>query len=106
MAALSWYLFDIQSKEYQESIVSEKEWSDAMIITNTAIDLMGNWTKAPVVKEYSVSADWDNRWRSGGTLDDVIDEAHLAAKWQLAAIVKFAKERPARLKKLKATLPE
>ncbi|MCP4709216.1 MAG: hypothetical protein GY869_11375, partial [Planctomycetes bacterium] len=52
------------------------------------------------------SADWDNRWRSGGTLDDVIDEAHLAAKWQLAAIVKFAKERPARLKKLKAALPE
>ena len=106
VAALSWYLFDIQTKEYQESIVSEKEWSDAMIITNTAIDLMGNWTKAPVVKEYSVSADWDNRWRSGGTLDDVIDEAHLAAKWQLAAIVKFAKERPTRLKKLKATLPE
>ncbi len=106
VAALSWYLFERQSKEYQRAIVADKEWADAMIITNTAIDLMGNWTKTPVVKEYSLSADWDNRWRSGGTLDDVIDEAHLGARWQLAAIVKFAKERPARMKKLRVALPE
>ncbi|MCK5330392.1 MAG: transketolase, partial [Candidatus Marinimicrobia bacterium] len=106
VAALSWYLFERQSKEYQRAIVADKEWADAMIITNTAIDLMGNWTKTPVVKEYSLSADWDNRWRSGGTLDDVIDEAHLGARWQLAAIVKFAKERPARIKKLRVALPE
>jgi len=106
VAALSWYLFERQSKEYQRAIVADKEWADAMIITNTAIDLMGNWTKTPVVKEYSLSADWDNRWRSGGTLDDVIDEAHLGARWQLEAIVKFAKERPVRIKNLQVVLPE
>ncbi|MFH1852404.1 MAG: transketolase [Candidatus Neomarinimicrobiota bacterium] len=106
VAALSYGLFELQDDKYKQSIVADKEWADAMIITNTAIDLMGNWTKAPVVKEYSVSADWDNRWRSGGTLEDVIDEAHLSAKWQWEAIVRFAKERSVRMKKLQAALPE
>ncbi len=106
VAALSWYLFDLQDKAYQQSIVADDEWADAMIITNTAIDLMGNWIKAPVVKEYSLSADWDNRWRSGGTLADVIDEAHLSAKWQWEAIEKFAAERNQRLEQLKSGLPK
>lgn len=106
VAALSYGLFTMQSPEYRDSIISPKEWTDAMIITNTAIDLMGNWIKTPIVKEYSVSADWDNRWRSGGTLDDVIDEAHLGANWQWEAIVKFAIERHIRLEKLQAALPE
>ena len=59
-----------------------------MIITNTSINNMINWIKHPIVKEYSISADWDNRWRTGGRLDEVIDEAHLSAKWQLESIIK------------------
>ncbi|NIA18546.1 MAG: hypothetical protein GWO85_00450 [Simkaniaceae bacterium] len=106
VAALSWGLFNLQSDEYKQSIVSDEEWFDAMIITNTAINLMGHWIKHPIVKEYSISADWDNRWRSGGTLDQVIDEAHLSAKWQLEGIEKFANERPGRIQRLKANLPQ
>jgi len=106
VAALSWGLFDLQSDEVKQSIVSDEEWYDAMIITNTGINLMGNWMKHPIVKEYSVSADWDNRWRSGGTLDQVIDEAHLSAKWQMEAIGKFANDRPGRIQRLKANLPK
>ncbi len=106
IAALSWGLFSRQTREYQESVVSPREWYDSMIITNTGINLMGNWLKHPLVKEYSVSADWDNRWRTGGTLDEVIEEAHLSSEWQLEAIEKFANDRPGRIQRLKADLPQ
>ena len=106
IAALSYGLFQRQTREYQKSILSDCEWQDCMIITNTAINLMSNWTKHPIVKEYSISSDWDNRWRSGGTLDDVIDEAHLSAKWQWEGIEKFAADRKIRLQKIREMLPE
>ncbi len=105
VAALSHYLFSNQTATYQQQVMSDGEWADAMIITNTAIDLMNNWIKHPIVKTYSLSPDWDNRWRSGGTLDDVIDESHLAANWQWDAIQKFANERNVRLSQINATIP-
>ncbi|MFQ6604322.1 MAG: transketolase [Fidelibacterota bacterium] len=105
VAALSWGLFQRQPESYRQSIVSENEWLDTMIITNSAFQLMGHWARHPIVKEYSVAADWDDRWRSGGTLDQVIDEAHLSARWQLEAIEKFANDRPGRLQRIKDSLP-
>ena len=105
IAALSHYLFTKQTATYQQMVMSDSEWADSMIITNTAINLMSNWIKHPIVKSYSVSPDWDNRWRSGGTLDDVIDESHLSAHWQLDAIQKFAGDREIRLNQIKSTLP-
>jgi len=105
VAVLSHYLFSIQSAEYQKQVISDDEWADSMIITNTAIDLMQNWIKHPIVKPYSLSPDWDNRWRSGGTLDEVIDESHLSAFWQWEAIQKFANERETRLFRIKASIP-
>lgn len=105
VAALSWGLFEMQSEEYKQSVMRDDEWSDAMIITNTAINLMSNWIKHSVVKEYSVSADWDNRWRGGGNLEEVIDEAHLSARWQWKAILKFAENRPDRLERIRSSVP-
>ena len=106
VAALSWGLFEMQSEEYKQSVMRDDEWSDAMIITNTAINLMSNWIKHSVVKEYSVSADWDNRWRGGGNLEEVIDEAHLSARWQWRAILKFAENRPDRLERIRSSVPK
>ena len=102
VAVLSYGLFKMQPDEYQQTIISNSEWVDAMIVTNTSIANMGNWAKYPIVKEYSVSADWDDRWRSGGTLDEVIDEAHLSAEWQWEAITRFANKRITRLEKAKS----
>ena len=106
IAALSYQLFSMQSASYQNSVIGEREWADAMIVTNTALNLMSNWIKHPVVKDYSLSPDWDNRWRSGGTLDEVIDESRLTAEWQKNAIEKFARERVIRLEKINSTNPE
>ena len=56
------------------------------------------------MREYSLSADWDDRWRTGGTLDEVIEEAHLDAGHILEAIGRFAVERSQRLGALRDDL--
>ena len=47
-----------------------------------------------------MSADWDDRWRTGGTVEEVLDEAHLSPDWLLAGIERFVAERPARAARL------
>ena len=106
IAALSNGLFQLQSNKYKDEIIQENQWLDSMIITNTSINMMTNWIKHPIVKEYSLSADWDNRWRTGGRLDEVIDEAHLSGEWQIKAIKKFVQERQLRLDKIQKTIPQ
>ncbi|NHZ85457.1 MAG: transketolase, partial [Planctomycetia bacterium] len=81
------------------------EWHDAMIITNGARRLMHKWMANKIVEAYSLSSDWDNRWRTGGSLDEIVDEAHLSPRWVWDGIVKFAKERTQRLKRLRAQIP-
>ena len=100
VAAISSELFAMQSEEYRNSVISKEEWFDTMIITNSSIDLMQDWIKHPLAKEYSLSSDWDNKWRTGGSIDQVMDEAHLSATWQWKAISKFANEREMRRGKL------
>ena len=106
VSAISWELFRRQSQSYQDSIISEKEWSDSMVVTNTGLKIMNNWISNRVVSEYSVSPDWDNNWRTGGSLDEIIDEAHLSPRWVLSAIEKFASERKIRLEKLNKQVPD
>ena len=52
---------------------------DSMVITSEALRMMHDWIDNPVAAEYSMSADWDNRWRTGGTIPEVLEEAHLSA---------------------------
>ena len=66
---------------------------------------MHNWISNRLVSEYSVSPDWDNNWRTGGSVDEIIDEAHLSPRWVLEAIDKFTSERDDRLSRLKANIP-
>ena len=51
----------------------------------------------PLTDEYSLTADWDNQWLTGGTESDVIAEAHLDAESVFAGIKRFAEMRQNRL---------
>jgi len=106
VSAISWELFDRQSEEYKSSVMNNKEWADSMVITNTSLSVMNNWISNRVVSDYSLSPDWDNRWRTGGSLEQIIDEAHLSPRWVMKAIEKFSSERDIRLSKLKQEIPE
>jgi transketolase len=76
-----------------------------MAVTNGAFRLMRDWLEGPLAAEYSLSPDWDDRWRTGGTVDEVMDEAHLGASHILEGIERFARDRDRRLARLRESLP-
>ena len=104
VAAISPQLFRRQDATYRDRICSASDRWDGMAITNRAFKLMTDFVDGPVAKEYSLSSDWDDRWRTGGTVDEVMDEAHLGPGHILAAIERYAADREARHARLRAIL--
>jgi len=95
-------LFALQPRGYRDSIVSPADRADSTVITTQARRLMHEWIFNPLAEEYALSSDWDDRWRTGGTLDEVIEEAHLSPPHLLEGIERFVHDRPARLERLKS----
>jgi len=104
VAAISHELFNLQPASYRNEILSPADRLDSMVITSEALRLMRPWIDNQVVAEYSMSSDWDNRWRTGGTIPEVLEEAHLSPDWLFKGIERFAKERKQRLDRLQETL--
>lgn len=75
-----------------------------MVITNGTFKGMRDWADRPLVREYSLSSDWDDRWRTGGSLAEVIEEAHLDEAHVLAALERFAADRTERLARIRDIL--
>ena len=100
VAAISPQLFRMQDRAYQDEICSDADRFDSMAVTNRAFRLMRDWVNGPLAQEYSLSSDWDNRWRTGGTVDEVMDEAHLGTGHILDAIERYAAERDERIRRL------
>ncbi len=50
-----------------------------------------------MVKKYSMSPDFDNSWRTGGSVEQIIEESALDPESISNGIKKFAKERFRRL---------
>ncbi len=101
VAALSPQLFARQPLAYRESVARPSDRLDAMVITNGAFKLMREWADGPLAREYSLSSDWDDRWRTGGSVAEVIEEAHLDEAHILAALERFAASRPERLRRIR-----
>ncbi len=101
VAAISPQLFARQDAAYRAATVEAADRFDSMVITNGAYKLMRDWADDPIVHEYSLSSDWDDRWRTGGSVEEVMEEAHLDAGHILEAIERFVRERPDRLHRLR-----
>jgi transketolase len=106
VAAVSPQLFARQDRQYRDSVATAADRLDAMVITTGARSLMADWADGPLVAEYSLSADWDDRWRTGGTVDEVVEEAHLDRGHILEAIERFAAERDERRRRLRAMVED
>jgi transketolase len=106
VAAISPQLFARQPAEYQRSVIGPADRLDAMVVTNGAFKLMRDWADDPLVREYSLSSDWDDRWRTGGSVAEVIEEAHLDEHHILGALERFAADRPQRLRRLRERLDD
>jgi len=101
VAAISPQLFALQDAAYRAGTVEPADRLDSMVVTNGAYKLMRDWADDPIVREYSLSSDWDDRWRTGGSVAEVIEEAHLDSGHILEAIERFVHERPDRLSRLR-----
>ena len=101
IAAVSPQLFALQDQAYRDRIAPLADRWDAMVISNRARRVMRDWIAHPIVEEYSLTSDWDDRWRTGGTLEEVVAEAHLSPPHLLAGIERFVADRPRRLARLR-----
>ncbi|MDR3575998.1 MAG: hypothetical protein P4L50_19205 [Anaerolineaceae bacterium] len=104
VCAVSPQLFDLQPEDYRRKVISPADRPDSTFITTQARWLMHDWTFNPLAEEYSVSSDWDNRWRTGGTVTEVLEEAHLSSDWIYRTIERFVKDRSERLARLQTEL--
>jgi len=104
VAAISPQLFRLQDAAYRERVASTADRWDAMAITHRALRLMADWIAHPIVAEYSLSADRDDRWRTGGTVEEVIDEAGLSPRHLFEGIERFVRDRESRLSRLGAAV--
>ena len=105
VVAASPELFALQSEDYREAVLSASERLDSTVVTTSARSLMQPWLFSKTAEEYALSPDWDNRWRTGGAMDEVLDEARLAPRWILEGIERFVKDRSKRLEALKRAMP-
>ena len=101
VAAISPQLFRLQPAAYRDSVIAPGDRLDAMAITNRTVKLMHDWVDGPLGAEYSMGADWDDRWRTGGSVDEVMDEAHLTTAYILEGIGRFVRDRESRLQRLR-----
>lgn len=100
IAAVSPQLFDRQPETYRNATLGPTDRVDVMGITNRSRNSMRRWIGTDIGLEYTLCADWDNRWRTGGSVDEIIDEAHLSPAHILEGIDRFVRERKDRLGRL------
>jgi transketolase len=82
-------LFELQPEEYRKRVVTECDKIQSTIITTSARNLMPEFTFTEASRKFAIASDWDDRWRTGGTLEEVLDEAHLTHEWILKGIDAF-----------------
>ncbi|MBN1295489.1 transketolase [bacterium] len=104
VAAISTQLFALQNAAYRESVLSPADRIDSTIICNRSRRVSRDWIFNPIAEEYAMTSDWDDCWRTGGNLDEVIDEARLSPEWLLQGIARFAGDRSRRLGRIRAML--
>jgi len=105
VCATSPQLFAAQGEAYRLQVLSEAERLDSTVITTQARWLMHDWLYSRIGEEYALSSDWDDRWRTGGTLEEVLEEAHLSPDYILQGVKRFVDSRPERLARLQAAAP-
>jgi transketolase len=94
-------LFAMQPEPYRSTVVTPGDRADSTVITTQARKLLSDFIFNSVAEEYAISSDFDNRWRTGGTLDEVLDEARLTPEWIYKGIQRFTADRSERLARLR-----
>jgi len=100
VSVISEELFELQSEEYKKKVVPDSSRYDSMVVTTMTKRILPLSKLGPLTEEYTLSSDFDDRWRTGGSETDVIAEARLDPDSIYAGIKRFALDRPQRLRRL------
>lgn len=106
MCTTSPQLFSLQPEEYQNRVISRTDQLDSTVIITQAQWLKHDWLYTKAAKDSALSSDWDDRWRTGENLEDVMGEANLSPRWVLEGLKRFANDREQRLNSLRIALEE
>ncbi len=90
--ATSWELFARQDSSWRERILTPLDRRRAMVVSNASLRFMSPWHDNPDIEHVSLVPDWDDRWRTGGALEEVAAEAHLDAEHVLAGLVRLRRD--------------
>ena len=104
VAVISEELFRLQPDHYQRDIVPDSARFDSMVVTTMTKRVSAVSNLGPLAEEYSLTSDWDDRWRTGGTEPDVIAEARLDQDSIFNGIKRFADDRNNRLDRQRQAL--
>ncbi len=103
-AVISTELFAWQPPEYRELIFPASARFDSMVVSTLTKRVPPLPDLGPLTEEYSLYADFDDRWRTGGTEADVIAESRLDPESILEGVSRFALEREERLARQRRAL--
>jgi transketolase len=104
VAIISPQLWRLQGEAWRARVLPEEDWIDSTCISNRSRRLLYDWLPHRVAAEYAITSDFDDRWRTGGTVDEVMEEAHLSPEWILKGIERFVRDRKTRLGRIRAAL--
>ena len=104
VAAISEELFDRQPDAYRNAVLPPEARQDLMFVMSGTRRMWPLRNVGSLTDEYSLTADQDNVWLTGGTEADVIAEARLDPDSIFAGVQRFAHERPTRLGRQRALL--
>jgi transketolase len=104
IAAISEDLFDHQPAAYRHAVLPPEAHQDLMFVTSGTRRMWPLRNVGSLTDAYSLTADWDNQWLTGGLEADVIAEAHLDPSSIFAGVQRFARERPERLRRQRSLL--
>ena len=104
VSVISTELFDFQAETYRDMILPAESRFDCMVVSTMTKRVPPIPNLGPLTEEYSMYADFDDRWRSGGLEPDVIRESRLDEESIYEGIVRFAEARDERLERQRSAL--
>jgi transketolase len=104
IAAISEELFDRQPEAYRNAVLPAAGRLDLMFVSSGTRRMWPLRNVGTLTDVYSLTADWDNQWLTGGLEADVIAEAHLDQDSIFAGVQRFAQERPKRMAQQRSLL--
>jgi transketolase len=100
VAAPSPQLFALQLPRYRNKVITAADKMNSTYISNRSRRLMRDWIFNPLADEYAMTSDMDNRWRTGGSVDEICEEAHIDPESIAKGVIKFARAHARRRTRL------